>query len=213
MPTNVLVTGLLAPYASSNYAITDPLTGIDGLRSVADATARNAIASPFRRVGMFVVLQSDLTVWQLNTATNTGTNADWTQFTGGGGGGSGKRTFAWAFALDSDAIVATDISPWVICTGGGTFARWDIAAKVGPVGAALVVDILKSTDHGATFATLWTATPSNRPTIANGGVSATGSTFAVTTFAAGDLLRLDVITVGSTTAGQNVSVAILGTLT
>ncbi len=125
---------------------------------------------------------------------------------------AGTRTFGWALGLDSDVVVSADQSPWVICNKGGTFNRWDLVAKTGPVGADLVIDILKSTDGGSTFATLWTATPANRPTIADGSNTGTGSTFAVTTFAAGDLLRLDVITIGSSTAGSNVSLAILGTL-
>jgi hypothetical protein len=37
---------------------------------------------------------------------------------------------------------------------------------------------------------------------------AAGSTFAVASLNAGDLLRVDVIAVGSTTAGQDVSFAI-----
>ncbi len=127
-------------------------------------------------------------------------------------GGNSTRTFAWTLGLNSDAFVAADEAPWVICNKAGTFTRWDIVAKTGPVGADLVLDVLKSTNGGSTFATLWTATPANRPKIADGSNTGTGSTFAVTTFAAGDLLRLDVITVGSSTAGQNISLAILGTL-
>jgi len=77
----VQITGQLAPTATTDVFPThDAQYGLDGMRSVADATARNAITSGRCRKGMLVALQSDLTVWQLNTASPTGTNADWTQF-------------------------------------------------------------------------------------------------------------------------------------
>ncbi len=169
---------------------------------------------------MVVVVQADigdgaLSGYQLTVPSGswTFTITDWTLYApGGGGGGSGSRNFGWAFALDSDAIVATDISPWVILTKTTTFASWWTAAKIGPVGADLVVDVLISTDGGVTFNTLWTATPANRPKVADGSAGNTGTTFAVTSGSPGDLLRFDVIQIGSTTAGSGVSVAILGML-
>ncbi len=211
----VPITGTLTQYSGGQYPTHNDQIGWGGLRVVADHTARNAIPSLQRRVGMVVVCISDSLgdCWQLNTATNTGTDADWTAANfGGGGGGAGTRNFGWAFALNSDAIVATDISPWVILTKTTTFASWWTAAKVGPVGADLVVDVLISTDGGATFNTLWTATPANRPKVAAGSTGNTGTTFAVTTGSPGDLLRFDVVQIGSTTAGSGVSVAILGAL-
>jgi hypothetical protein len=68
--------------ADGAFAAIDPQQGIDGWRSVATHAARNAIITLQRRVGMIVVSQSDTLgiAWQLNTATNTGTDADWTQF-------------------------------------------------------------------------------------------------------------------------------------
>lgn len=80
-----------------------------------------------------------------------------------------------------------------------------IAASVGtaPTGAALIVDINK---NGTTIFT----TQANRPTIA---VSTTAATMAgnpeIATFAAGDLLSIDVDQVGSTVAGSNLGVTVL----
>jgi hypothetical protein len=54
-----------------------------GHQEVADATARNAITTAHRSIGMFVVTQDDGKVWQLNGDLTT-----WTEFTGGGGGGT-----------------------------------------------------------------------------------------------------------------------------
>ena len=99
----------------------------------------------------------------------------------------------------------------MICNRPGTFKpRWDIVAKMGPVGASLILDVMLSTNAGSTFTSLWASNPGNRPTIAGGGVSATGTSFDTTAFLAGYLLRLDVIQVGSSTPGQNVSLAVLG---
>ncbi len=212
MGSGVRITGPINQYPAGAYPTHIAERGQGGHQSVADATARNAIPSYLRELGMFVSL-ADLTVWQLNTITNTGTNADWTQFTGGGGGGSGSRTFGFRFALNSDAVVATDISDArTIINAAGTFTQWDIAAKVPPVGASLVVDILLSSDSGSTWTSLWSSNPGNRPTLATTVAQATGTAFDTTAFVSGNLLRIDVITIGSGTAGSGVSVEILGTL-
>jgi hypothetical protein len=85
----VAVTGTITVYPGGTYAATDPLSGVDGWRSVADHATRNALGSgtPLRcRQGMAVYTQSDGLVWVLNTATPAGTDADWTPFGGGSGG-------------------------------------------------------------------------------------------------------------------------------
>ncbi len=208
----VPITGTLSTYPGGMYPTHDSRTGIGGLREVADHTARNAIPSFIRRIGMEVVCTSDPlgTWWQLNTATNTGTDADWTEFTGSpgetppsGGGGGG---FAWGLAMGADAAAASDLALWETVQSSGTFARWDAIAKTGPVGADLVIDILISSDHGVTFTSLWDGIPASRPTIADGAVFGTGSSFDTTAYTAGDVLRIDIIQVGSGTAGSNIAV-------
>ncbi len=149
---------------------------------------------------------------EITLGTNLSFSGSTLNASGGGGGGSGSRTFSWSLGFASDVIVAADQANWVICTANGTFSSWWTAAKVGPVGADLVFDVLISTDGGATFATLWTGTPSDQARIVDGSSGNTGTTFEVTSFSAGDLLRFDVTQVGSTTAGQGVTLSILGTL-
>jgi len=207
----VPITGTLAPYPGGPYPTHDSRTGLGGLREVADHAARNAIPSFLRRVGMEVVCTSDAlgTWWQLNTGTNTGTDADWTEFTGSPGAtppSGGGADLAWGLALGAPAAVASDLALWETVQASGTFARWDLTAKTGPVGAALIVDILLSTDHGATFASLWALTPANRPTIAAGAVFGTGTAFDTAAYSAGNVLRIDIVQVGSTTAGSNIGV-------
>ena len=80
-------------------------------------------------------------------------------------------------------------------------------AGTGPTGAALVVNILKSSNQGTTWTSLW-ASSANYPQIAASAVSGSTATFTTTTFTAGDILRLDVTQVGSTIAGNNVTVTL-----
>jgi hypothetical protein len=82
IPGSVSVTGILAPTDTTDtYAVTDPGYGIDGLRSVADLAARNAIPDARRRFGMLVFTQSDQMYWTLKVGPWSGTDSDWTALT------------------------------------------------------------------------------------------------------------------------------------
>lgn len=82
IPGTVQVTGTLAPTdVSDQYAVTDAIYGIDGLRSVQTLLDRDAISSQRRREGMLVYvrdegkyykLNSDLLTWQ-DFGANLGT--------------------------------------------------------------------------------------------------------------------------------------------
>lgn len=81
IPGTIPVTGTFAPTDSTDdYAVTDPIYGIDGLRNVADKTVRNAIPSNRRRAGMLVGTQDDGNYWQLLPGPWTFTDADWALF-------------------------------------------------------------------------------------------------------------------------------------
>lgn len=94
MSGTIPFSGLLSTTATSDtYAVTDPLTGIDGLRSVANKTARNAITTERRRAGMLVFTQDTNQYWSLNAPAASapfwaGTDADWTLLALGSGGSS-----------------------------------------------------------------------------------------------------------------------------
>src|SRR3974377_1918175 len=85
----VPVTGTITPPDPADVCPTiDPLTGVDGGRSVADHPARDAIVSgtPLRcRQGMAVYTQSDGFLWTLKAGPWAGTDADWVQFVGAAG--------------------------------------------------------------------------------------------------------------------------------
>ena len=87
---------------------------------------------------------------------------------------------------------------------GRTLTITSTRASVGtaPTGAAVIVDIHK---NGTTIFT----TQSARPTIAISGVTAVGGTPAVTAWAAGEYLTVDIDQIGSTVAGASLTVQIL----
>jgi hypothetical protein len=83
----VRVTGAIVPTDSTDtYATIDPIYGIDGMRSEADKTTRNAIPTARRRQGMLVCTQDTMELWQLKAAPWAGTDADWILISGSGGG-------------------------------------------------------------------------------------------------------------------------------
>jgi hypothetical protein len=75
------------------------------------------------------------------------------------------------------------------------------AVNTAPTGAALIVDVNK---NGTTIYT----DQSKRPSVAAGTNSATGNEPAVTAFAAGDYLTVDVDQVGSTATGSDLTVTV-----
>jgi hypothetical protein len=78
-----------------------------------------------------------------------------------------------------------------------------IYAKTGPTGAALICDInLNGTS-------IWNSTQSNRIQIADGSQSGTQTSFDTTTVTEGDILTIDTDQIGSTIAGQDVTVELL----
>lgn len=109
------------------------------------------------------------------------------------------------FSLPGPRTVQTDCTNWVILGKAGKFVKAWAQTKSGPTGAALICDILKSSNNGSTWATIW-STAGNRVTVADGSSNGTTVTFDTATYAAGDILRIDVAQVGSTLAGSDVTV-------
>jgi hypothetical protein len=85
--------------------------------------------------------------------------------------------------------------------GNYTFETCYISVGTAPTGAAVIVDVNK---NGTTIY----STQSARPTIAVSTTSATGNNPAITTFASGDYITVDIDQVGSTVAGADLSVFI-----
>lgn len=71
----------------------DASLGIDGLRSVADHTARNAVTTERRREGMIVYTRNDKEYWTLAPSPWNGTDSDWTLLEIGAGDHPDSQTF------------------------------------------------------------------------------------------------------------------------
>ena len=107
------------------------------------------------------------------------------------------------FSSTGTLIVAAGKSR-VYNDSGRTLTILATRASVGtaPTGATLIVDINKG---GTTIFTTQTA----RPTIALSGFTAAGGTPAVTAWANGEYLTVDIDQVGSTVAGADLTVQVL----
>lgn len=169
---------------------------------------------------------------QVLTSNGAGVLPVWAAGGGGGGSPSGTNQFQWnnggAFAgvtnsnasdasgyvfprsfnfnLPGPRVVQTDNTPWVIMNWTGKITKAWAIAKTGPTGATFIFDILKSTNNGTGFTSIWFSTPANRLNINPSSVNNSQTSFDGATFAAGDLYRVDIAQVGSTIAGSDISV-------
>lgn len=86
---------------------------------------------------------------------------------------------------------------------GGTFNIESVAAMVGtaPTGATLILDVKK---NGTTIY----GTSANRPTVAIGANAATVGANSVTSVTTGDYLTVDIVQVGSTVAGSDLTLVV-----
>jgi len=137
---------------------------------------------------------------------------DWVSMESGGGSSPSLTTsqeYLFLLGGGADLVTGSNVAAFYsILPYDGTFVRFDLAAKVGPIGSAAIFDVLKSSDHGLTWTSLWATTPSNRPTISDGSVFAGGTNFDTISFLGGDWLRIDIVQVGSTTPGQGVTLSV-----
>lgn len=115
------------------------------------------------------------------------------------------RQILW-FLPDAALATGTDKSATIVYRGPDlTLVRWDLRAKTAPTGAALIIDI------NVAGTSIWNTTQANRPTIAAGATSGTGTAFDTTTLSAGNVLTLDVDQIGSTIAGGQATLILEGT--
>ena len=99
------------------------------------------------------------------------------------------------------ALTAVAGSSRLYLSGSYTLADYRVSVGTAPTGASLIVDINK---NGTTLFT----TQGNRPTIAAGANLGSTTAPAVTTFAAGDYITVDVDQIGSTVAGSDLAVVL-----
>jgi len=92
---DIFVGGTFRP--GGPFPFTEDTDNKGGLHVVADVTARDAIITSRKKVGMFAVTQTDNKLWQLTALPNT-----WTEFTGGGGSSVATWATTRFFAVDFD---------------------------------------------------------------------------------------------------------------
>lgn len=124
----------------------------------------------------------------------------------------GLRPFTWQLAISNNAsanlVVQTDATPWIVCSKAGNFVRWDAVCQTQPTGSSIILDVLLSTNGGSTFTSLWATNTSNKPSISASTSTGSGTSFDTTSFSAGNVLQLNVVQVGSTVPGSNVTLII-----
>ncbi len=127
--------------------------------------------------------------------------------------GGGAPVASWLLGPDTPLEVANDVTVNWYPVLAGTISGALINAKggaspSGPTGSALLVDIKLSSNGGSTWTSLWHATPANRPNIDDGNTIGTAGPTDTTSRSLGDLLRVDVLAVGSSTPGSNISLVL-----
>lgn len=103
--------------------------------------------------------------------------------------------------INGTLTVGIDLTPYIIVPQNMTIIKAYARVKTSPTGAAILIDINKN------GTTIW-STQSNRLTIADAGLSATQTSFNITSLSEGDYLSFDVDQVGSTTPGQDLTIAL-----
>ena len=131
----VQVFGFISPNDTlDQYAVIDPLYGIDGLRNVDTITDLDLISLQRRRPGMVVGVSGGTTYYKLNPEPWNFDITDWSIFSSGGGGGGnftgGTVTGATEFidGLSANTISATTYFnlPQDVFVSGGTFTNGNL---------------------------------------------------------------------------------------
>lgn len=133
----------------------------------------------------------------LTKASNADFATSWTTAT------KSYQTATFAVALGTPATTGTNKSNVLIVPANATVVKCWIYAKTAPTGSSLICDIL---DNGTS---IWAATPANRITLPSGQNTASQTAFDTTTLVAGDILTCDIDQVGSTIAGQDITIQLV----
>jgi len=106
-----------------------------------------------------------------------------------------------SIVLSATGVLTTSSKAAVRMPHAGTIRSVTTAVTTAPTGTTLICDVNVA---GTTIFT----TQANRPTIAISGFSDNSADIAAGTFAAGDVISVDVDQVGSSVAGANLSVLV-----
>ena len=110
------------------------------------------------------------------------------------------------FTVPGTLSVGDDQAPWFICgvSSGLTLVETALAVKTAPTGSGIQVDIALSGNCGVDWGSIY----STKPSISAGNRCGGGGTFSVPYISKGTILRLDIDSVGSGTAGADITVSL-----
>jgi len=108
---------------------------------------------------------------------------------------------AFVFTVTGTLVTGASVTPILIAPRALTIVKAYANVKTAPTGANLVLDINKNAS------TLW-STQANRLTILAEATSGTQTSFNVTSLVEGDVLTLDTDQVGSSVAGDSLTVTL-----
>ena len=106
------------------------------------------------------------------------------------------------FTITGTLSTGTSLTPMLIATRPMTIIKAYANVKTAPTGANLIIDINKN------GTSIWNSTPDNRLTITATNTSGTQTSFDTTSLAEGDSLVVDVDQVGSTIAGEDITISL-----
>ena len=112
-----------------------------------------------------------------------------------------ERHSAFLFPYPGVLIVDTSVTPIILITRPMQIVKAYAVVKTGPIDADIIVDINKN------GSTIWT-TQADRLKVLNGATEGTQTAFNVTTLDEGDKLTMDIDQVGSTVAGEDLTVVL-----
>lgn len=107
----------------------------------------------------------------------------------------------FALALGTAATVGTNKTNVLVAPRSGTISKAWAVAKTGPTGADLIFDVLLN------GTTIW-STSANRLKIVAGATTGNQTAFDTTAISAGDQLTINIAQIGSTIAGQDITVTL-----
>lgn len=112
-------------------------------------------------------------------------------------------SYRFALAIGAAATVGTNKTNIMVIERACKIVKCFIVAKTAPTGSALICDIKR----GGT--SIWATNTANRIQLAATATTGTQTNFDTTTFSEGDQLTIDIAQIGSTIAGQDITVQLL----
>src|SRR3990167_5402956 len=113
----------------------------------------------------------------------------------------GFRDYSWMLSLGTPATVGVNKTNELIVTQKAEIQKVFVYAKTAPTGTNIIIDINKN------GTTIWT-TQNNRLNIVVASNSGIQTLFDVTALSPGDRLTVDIDQVGSTVAGQDITIVL-----